>query len=95
MVERLAADGRDVWPRLEPDRFRPVMTGLYENTRALPRAFLVRRARQVPAEQMLEQLRDLDPVEEVLMTESPPAGFTGGPAIGAPAQAASSGLAAE
>jgi hypothetical protein len=84
-VERLVADGRDVWPRLEPDRFRPVTTGLYENTRALPRAFLVRRARQVPAEQMLEQLRDLDPVEEVLMTESPPAGFTGGPAIGAPA----------
>jgi hypothetical protein len=69
-----------VWPRgPEPERFRQLTAGLYENVRAMPRAFLVRRARQVPAEQMLEQLHDLDPAEEVLMTEPPPAGFTPAP----------------
>jgi len=61
-----------------------VTAGLYENLRALPRAFLVRRARQVPAAQMLDQLRDLDPLEEVLTTDALPAGFTPPPRIGAP-----------
>jgi hypothetical protein len=85
VVERLAIDGRAVWPPgPEPERFRRVTAGLFENARAMPRAFLVRRARQVPAEQMLEQLRDLDPAEEVLMTDPPPPGFTPATRIDAP-----------
>jgi hypothetical protein len=60
-------------PGPEPERFRRVTADLYENVRAFPRAFLVRRARQVPAAQILDQLRDLDPVEEVLITDPPPA----------------------
>ena len=85
VVERLSVDGRVVWPQsTEPERFRQLAPGLYENVRAMPRAFLVRRARQVPAEQMLEQLRDLEPAEEVLTTEPPPPGFTPAPRIDAP-----------
>jgi hypothetical protein len=85
VVERLSVDGRGVWPRgPEPERFRQLTAGLYENVRAMPRAFLVRRARQVPADQMLEQLRDLEPAEEVLTTEPPPPGFTPAPRIDAP-----------
>jgi hypothetical protein len=85
VVERLAADDRVAWPATpEPGRFRQITAGLYENTRALPRTFLVRRARQVPASQMLDQLGDLDPLEEVLTTEPPPAGFTAVPRVGAP-----------
>jgi hypothetical protein len=82
VVERLTVDGRGVWPRgPEPEPFRQVTAGLYENVRAMPRAFLVRRARQVPAEQMLEQLHDLDPAEEVLTTGPPPPGFTPAPRL--------------
>jgi hypothetical protein len=85
VVERLAVDDSVAWPAgPEPGRFRQITAGLFENTRALPRAFLVRRARQVPAGQMLDQLGDLDPVEEVLTTDPPPAGFTGLPRVGAP-----------
>lgn len=85
VVERVAADGRVGWPPgPDPERFRQVTAGLYENVRALPRAFLVRRARQVPDAQMLDELRDLDPLEEVLTTEALPAGFTPPPRIGAP-----------
>jgi hypothetical protein len=84
VVERVSVDGRGVWPRArEPERFRQLTAGLYENVRAMPRAFLVRRARQVPAEQMIEQLHDLDPAEEVLLTEPPPAGFTPPPRLDA------------
>jgi hypothetical protein len=85
VVERLAVDGAVAWPPgPEPERFRQVTAGLYENVRALPRAFLVRRARQVPAAQILDQLRDLDPVEEVLITDPPPPGFTPAPRIVGP-----------
>ncbi|MGH2511963.1 MAG: hypothetical protein ACRDGQ_04670, partial [Candidatus Limnocylindrales bacterium] len=83
VVERLAADGTAAWPPgPDPERFRQVTAGLYENVRALPRAFLVRRARQVPAAQILDQLSDLDPVEEVLITDPPPPGFAPGPRVG-------------
>ena len=85
IVERFAVDSTVVWPPgPEAERFRQVTPGLYENVRALPRAFLVRRARQVPADQTLEQLRDLDPAEEVLITDPPPPGFTPVPRIGGP-----------
>ncbi|HEY7139645.1 MAG TPA: YfhO family protein [Methylomirabilota bacterium] len=86
VVERLAVDGIAAWPPgPEPERFRQITAGLYENLRALPRAFLVRRARQVPAAQMLDQLGDLDPSEEVLTAEPPPPGFTPAPRLaGAP-----------
>ena len=80
-LERFAVDGTlsHGRPAPEPERFRQVTAGLYENVRALPRAFLVRRARQVPAAQVLDQLGDLDPVEEVLTTDPPPPGFTPAP----------------
>lgn len=82
-VERLAVDGVVAWPPgPESERFRQVTAGLYENVRVLPRAFLVRRARQVPGPQILDQLRDLDPVEEVLVTDPPPPGFTPAPRPG-------------
>jgi hypothetical protein len=83
VLERFAVDGALAWPPPpEPARFRPVTTGLYENVRAFPRAFLVRRARQVPAAQVLDQLRDLDPAEEVLTADAPPPGFTPAPTAG-------------
>jgi hypothetical protein len=85
VVERLAVDDGVAWPPgADPGRFRQVTAGLYENTRALPRAFLVRRARQVPADQLLRQMEDLDPVEEVLTADPLPAGFTAVPRAGAP-----------
>jgi hypothetical protein len=85
VVERLAVDDSVAWPpSADPGRFRQVTAGLYENTRALPRAFLVRRARQVPADQLLRQMEDLDPVEEVLTADPLPAGFTAVPRAGAP-----------
>jgi hypothetical protein len=73
VVERVAADGAVLWPPASvPARFRPITAGLFENVHALPRAFLVRRARSVPPAQILEQLRDLDPREEVLVTDPLP-----------------------
>jgi hypothetical protein len=85
VVERAATDGRPAWPPApEPERFRQVTAGLYE-TRALPRAFLVRRARQVPAALTPRSAHDLDPTEEVLVMDPPPAGFTPATGIGAPA----------
>ncbi|HEX2501569.1 MAG TPA: hypothetical protein VHO73_08925 [Methylomirabilota bacterium] len=85
VVERLTVDGVAAWPPgSEPERFRQITAGLYENVRALPRAFLVRRARQVPADQILDQLRDLDPLDEVLLTDPTPLGFTSSPRIGGP-----------
>jgi hypothetical protein len=84
VVERLAVDGAAAWPPApEPERLRQVTVGLYENVRALPRAFLVRRARTVPAAQLLDQLRDLDPGEEVLITGPVPAGWAAAPRPGA------------
>ena len=80
VVERAAVDGAVLWPTApEGDRFRPVTVGLLENVRAFPRAFLVRRARSVPAAQLLEQLRDLDPGEEVLITDPLPPGWAAPP----------------
>jgi Dolichyl-phosphate-mannose-protein mannosyltransferase len=80
VVERAAVGGAALWPPgPEGDRFRPVTVGLFENVRAFPRAFLVRRARSVPAAQLLEQLRDLDPGEEVLVTDPLPRGWTAPP----------------
>jgi hypothetical protein len=85
VVERLAVDDGVAWPPApDPGRFRQVTAGLFENTRALPRAFLVRRARQVPAAQLMDQLADLDPVEEALTTDPPPPGVTAIPPVGAP-----------
>jgi hypothetical protein len=85
VVERLTVDGAAAWPPgPEPERFRQITPGLYENVRALPRAFLVRRARQVPATQILDQIRDLDPLDEVLLTDPPPPGFTPAPRTGGP-----------
>lgn len=80
VVERLAVDGTVAWPTAsEPARFRQVTPGLFENVRTLPRAFLVGRARPVPAAQLLDQLRDLDPGEEVLITQPLPAGWIPAP----------------
>jgi hypothetical protein len=85
VVERLAVDDGVAWPASpDPGRFRQVTAGLFENTRALPRAFLVRRARHVSDDQMLEQLADLDPLEELLTTDTAPAAVTAMPPVGAP-----------
>ncbi len=73
VVEALRLDGRD--PPPPPDRLEPVVPGLYRNRYALPRAFLVRRARQVPPERILDALRDLDPAEEALVTDPLPTGW--------------------
>jgi hypothetical protein len=80
VVERAAADGATLWPPASAgERFRPIMPGLFENVHALPRAFLVRRARSIPTTQILEQLRDLDPREEVLVTDPLPPSWTAAP----------------
>jgi hypothetical protein len=80
VVERAAVDGAVLWPAApKGERFRPVTVGLFENVRALPRAFLVPRARSVPAAQLLEQLRDLEPGEEALITDPLPQGWTAAP----------------
>jgi hypothetical protein len=80
VVERVAVDGTVLWPAApQRERLRQVLPGLFENVRAFPRAFLVRRARSVPAPQLLDQLRDLDPGEEVLITDPLPPGWSAGP----------------
>jgi hypothetical protein len=84
VVERLTADAVALWP-IPPDRgrMRQVTAGLYENTRALPRAFLVRHARSVPSAQLADHLRDLDPREEVLVDGPVPPGWSSRPRVGA------------
>jgi hypothetical protein len=54
---------------------RLVRPGLYENRYALPRAFLLRRARQVPPDRLLEEIKDFDPREELLLTDPLPEGW--------------------
>ena len=81
VVERAAADGQP----LAPEPLRWIRPGLFENVAALPRAFLVRRARVVPPDQMPEQLHGLDPTEEVLVTDAPPPDWRpGGGLLGSP-----------
>jgi hypothetical protein len=72
VIEAVRLDGQV--PEL-PRPFRLVRPDLYENEAALPRAFLVRRARRVAPEQMLEELEHLDPAEEALLTDPLPAGW--------------------
>lgn len=49
---------------------------IYENTNALPRAFVVPRARVIlDREQLAEAMRSFDPREEVLLEEIPPPAF--------------------
>jgi hypothetical protein len=86
VVERLTVDGTALWPiDAESGRTREIAAGLHENVRALPRAFLVGRARSVANADMLDRLRDLDPGEEVLIGEALPAGWDSRPPrIGGP-----------
>jgi O-antigen/teichoic acid export membrane protein len=42
---------------------------VYENTRALPRAFVQPCARSVPEEQLADELRDFDPRKELLLSD--------------------------
>ena len=82
-IERAAPDG---WLQIEEIRldgealrrrapYRLIRPELYENDAALPRAFLVRRARRVAPERMLEELKHLDPAEEALLTDPLPPGW--------------------
>ncbi len=87
VIERVALDGRALPLQPRPE-LRRVAAGLYENAHVLPRAFLVRRARQVPPGRLLEELRDLDPALEVLVTEPPPAAWRAAPRPGGPPPAA-------
>jgi hypothetical protein len=73
-VETVRLDGRPAAAR--PERFRLVAPALLENRRAFPRAFLVRRARVVPKDRILQELKEFDPAEEILLTE--PAGLPAG-----------------
>lgn len=82
VVERIRLDGRDLSP--PQDRFRLVRPGLYENRYALPRAFLLRRARQVPPDRLLEELKDFDPREELLLTNPLPGGWRAPPSLQGP-----------
>ena len=79
VVDGLRLDGREPAPL--PERFRRVDPDVFENRYALPRAFVVRRARRLPAAEVLEAMKTLDPEEEVLVSEALPAGW---PAAGPP-----------
>lgn len=79
-VEDVRLDGEVVGRRTP---YRLVRPDLYENDAVLPRAFLVRRARRVPPERLLEELRHLDPAEEALVTDPLPPGWpTQAPIVG-------------
>jgi hypothetical protein len=82
-IERAAPDG---WLQIEEIRldgealrrrapYRLIRPQLYENDAVLPRAFLVRRARRVAPERMLEELKHLDPAEEALLADPLPPGW--------------------
>ena len=64
--------------------FRLVRPDLYENEAALPRAFLVRRARRVAPAEMLEELKYFDPAEEALLTDPLPPGWPAASALAPP-----------
>jgi hypothetical protein len=68
-IEELRLDGQATAPR---NPYRLVRPDLYENDAALPRAFLVRRARRVPRHTLLEELKHLDPAEEALLRDHLP-----------------------
>jgi hypothetical protein len=70
-IEQVRLDGRAPASRTP---YRLVRPDLYENDAALPRAFLVRRARHVPGSRLLEELKHLDPVEEALLSDPLPPG---------------------
>jgi len=73
-------DFRPVWPT-DPALFERERLGVYENRRALPRAFLVPRGRRVePGAAAHEMARPgFDPRAEVLLEEEPPPGGAPGP----------------
>jgi hypothetical protein len=72
-------DFRPVWP-VDPALYERERFGVYENRRALPRAFLVPRGRRVEPGAAARELAQpgFDPRAEVLLEEEPP------PAGGAP-----------
>jgi hypothetical protein len=79
-IEEVRLDGQVPAPR---DPYRLVRPDLYENDAALPRAFLVGRARRVARSSMLEELRHLDPREEALLRDPlPPGGLARSPLAG-------------
>jgi Bacterial membrane protein YfhO len=71
-VDQVRLDGQ---PLARERSFRRVRPDLYENEMVLPRAFLVRRVRGVPSEQVLEQIPWLDPTTEALVSDPLPAGW--------------------
>ena len=82
-IERAAPDG---WLQIEEIRldgealrrqvpYRLIRPDLYQNDAVLPRAFLVRRARRVAPERLLEEIKHLDPAEEALLTDPLPPGW--------------------
>src|SRR5262249_27582941 len=71
-VEQIRLDGQ---PLGRERSFRRVRPDLFENETALPRAFLVRRVRRVAPDQLLEQLKYLDPSEEALVSDPLPTGW--------------------
>jgi len=71
-VEQVRLDGQPVGRERS---FRRVRPDLFENETVLPRAFLVGRVRRVAPEQLLEQLKYLDPAEEALVSDPLPANW--------------------
>ena len=80
-IEEIRIDGEALRRRAP---YRLVRAELYENDAALPRAFLVRRARRVAPDRMLEELKHLDPAEEALLTDPLPPGWPTQGSLGGP-----------
>ncbi len=79
-IEEVRLDGKAPAPGTP---YRLIRPDLYENDAALPRAFLVGRARRVARSSMLDELKHLDPTEEALLRDHlPPGGLTRSPLAG-------------
>ena len=80
-IEEIRLDGEALRRRAP---YRLIRPELYENDAVLPRAFLVRRARRVAPERLLEELKHFDPAEEALLTDPLPPGWPTQAPLGRP-----------